>query len=71
MKYRFDEEGIKGETEGLASSDIRWEMPVKAQRSGDSLLIFITPRQYLYVPLDEHREELLALVRSKVGTFVE
>ncbi|MEM8883493.1 MAG: YcxB family protein [Planctomycetota bacterium] len=68
VTYRFDENGIRGETEGMATSDIAWAMPIRAAVRDDALLVFLTPRQYLYVPLEAcaEREQLLALVRAKV-----
>ena len=71
VRYVFDDDGIRGETEGLAKSDIKWEMPVKAAFRGDDLLIYLTPRQTLYIPLDEtpQRAELESLVREKIATI--
>ncbi|MHC4938780.1 MAG: YcxB family protein [Planctomycetota bacterium] len=67
VRYRFDESGIHGETDGLAKTEIDWSMPVDTLVHKDTLLIFVTPRQYLYVPLGAEREALLELVRSKLG----
>ncbi|MHC4408404.1 MAG: YcxB family protein [Planctomycetota bacterium] len=67
VRYVFSEQGIRAETDGLAKSEIDWTMPVETLVSRDTLLIFLTPRQYLYVPLGDQREELLELVRSKIA----
>lgn len=67
VRYRFSEQGIRAETDGVAKSEIDWTKPVETLVFRDTLLIFVTPRQYLYVPLDARREELLALVRSKLA----
>jgi hypothetical protein len=67
VRYVFSEQGIRAETDGLAKSEIDWTMPVETLVFRDTLLIFLTPRQYLYVPLGDQREELLELVRSKIA----
>ena len=46
-------------------------MPQRALVSKDALLVFLTPRQYQYIPLDTgladaDRERLLSLVEQKV-----
>jgi hypothetical protein len=71
VRYVIDDEGIHGETEGLSKSDILWAMPQSALVSNDALIVFLTPRQYQYIPLDEgltdaDRERLIALVEKKL-----
>jgi len=67
VRYVFSEQGIRAETDGLAKSEIDWTMPVETLVFRDTLLIFLTPRQYLYVPLGDQGEKLLELVRSKIA----
>jgi len=71
VRYVIGEEGIHAETEGLAHSDILWAMPQRALVGMDSMLVFLSPQQYQYIPLDEglsdaDRERLLALVKERL-----
>jgi len=70
IRYVIDDEGFKAETVGLAKSEFNWGMPVKAMVADEALLVFLTPRQYQYVPLDgldaADRERLLAKVEEKI-----
>lgn len=71
IRYEIREDGMTAETEGLAKSELQWGMFIKALVAPDTLLLFLTPRQYQYIPLDgieaSARDRLLSLVESKVG----
>jgi len=70
IRYVIDDDGFQAETVGLAKSEFNWGMLIKAMVADEALLVFLTPRQYQYIPLDDldagDRERLLAKVEEKI-----
>ncbi len=64
------EDGIKAATVGMASSEMGWNAFCKAVIAPEGILLFLTPRQYLFVPgatVGEQRARLDELVRTRVA----
>ncbi|MEE8107156.1 MAG: YcxB family protein [Planctomycetota bacterium] len=69
MAHVFSDEGLHSSTEGLAESQIAWAMIQEAVIAKDAMLLFMTPRQYLFVALDtcDDRDRIVELVRAHVA----
>jgi hypothetical protein len=62
---------IRWSTEGLATSEVSWNLICKALVAPRGTLLFLTPRQYVYLPAagvatDEERRRLATLVAASV-----
>lgn len=71
MDFELGEEGLQASTEGLASSEFTWDEIGRAVVAPEGVLLFLTPRQYLYLPADgfeseAERERLAALLARRV-----
>ena len=66
----FDEDGLKSKTVGMSSSEMGWNAFCKAVIAPAGVLLFFTPRSFLYVPgaaVGEQPARLDDLVRAKVS----